>query len=135
MKQIFKRTATGAGVLALAAAGVTMMPSVANAAAYNGACGSSYGVIDAQSLPGLGTVYLTYSSSTGKNCVVTVRDNPGAKLPMAARVSLANAPWISDSGNFGTYAGPVYVSAAHSCVDWGGEINGVYAYEYNSHCG
>lgn len=119
--------AVGAG-LAVAA------PGSAFAAPYNGVCGSGYGVIDAQSLPGLGTVYLTYSSGTGKNCVVTIRDNPGARRAMAARVSLAGAPWISDVGNYTTYAGPVYVYARHSCVDWGGEISGVGAYEYNSHC-
>ncbi|PBC78072.1 hypothetical protein BX265_2831 [Streptomyces sp. TLI_235] len=134
MHQRLKRTATRAGVMAaVAAAAVTVMPTAAHAASYNGACGSGYGVIDSDSVSG-GTVFLTYNSSTGKNCVVTVRNSPGSAQHMAARVSKAGAPWISDEGNFTTYAGPVYVYAKGSCVDWGGEILNSYAYHYSEHC-
>ncbi|WDZ86001.1 hypothetical protein [Micromonospora cathayae] len=131
-----KKIVVGAATTAAVAAGLTTLtPGAAQAAPYNGACGSSYGVIDAMSLVGRGTVYLTYSGSTGKNCVVTVRDNPGTRLPMSASVSLAGAPWITDSGNYTTYAGPVYVSAPGRCIDWGGSINGLGSYQYNVHCG
>lgn len=129
-RSVFRVVATLAAVAGIAA----VTPVAAQAASYNGSCGSGYGVIDGLSLPGLGTVYLTYNGSTGKNCVVTVRDNPGAKKQMAAKISLAGDPWKVDEGNFTTYAGPVYVSARDKCIDWGGEISGVYAYEYRSHC-
>lgn len=136
MSTRLKKVAVTAAAVVAATAGVAIAaPGSAFAASYNGVCGSSYGVIDAMSLPGEGTVYLTYSSSTGKNCVVTIRDNPGSRLYMAARVSLAGDPWITDDGNFTTYAGPVYVHAPNACIDWGGEIDGVYEYEFNSHCG
>jgi hypothetical protein len=129
-----KTLALGGAVAAAATAAVAAPTTVAHAASYNGVCGSSYGVIDSGDLGSLGTVYLTYSSSTGKNCVVTVRDNPGTRKSMGAVVSLAGAPWISDSGSFTTYAGPVYVSAAHRCIDWGGWIDSTSYYAYNEHC-
>ncbi len=137
MSSKLKKFAASAGAAAALTAGLAAVtPGVAHAASYNGACGSGYGVIDAMSLPGLGTVYLTYSSGTGKNCVVTVRDNPGTSRAMAAKVSLStSSTWIQDVGNYTTYSGPVYVSAKGKCVDWGGEISGVGSYEYNSHCG
>jgi hypothetical protein len=124
------------GTAAIVAAALPVVgASSAQAASYNGACGSSYGVIDAASLPGYGTVYLTSSSAAGKNCVVTIRDNPGTRLPMNAYIRLSGtSTWHQNPGNFTTYAGPVYVSAAHQCIDWGGSINGVGFTEYNSHC-
>lgn len=124
------------GVAVVVAAALPLVgASSAQAASYNGVCGSSYGVIDAMSLPGYGTVYLTYSSATGENCVVTIRDNPGTRLFMSAYIELSGtSPWIEDAGNYTTYAGPVYVSAPHHCIDWGGNINGVYSAEFNSHC-
>ncbi|EYF02780.1 hypothetical protein [Chondromyces apiculatus] len=105
-----------------------------SAATYNGVCGSGYHVIASHALSG-GTVFLTYNSSTGKNCVVTVRNTSGARLPMTARVSKAGQPWIVDSGQFTTYAGPVYVYAPHACIDWGGSINGSNFNDYGVFCG
>ena len=102
-------------------------------AAYNGVCGSGYGVIDSHALNG-GTVYLTYNGSTGKNCVVTIRNTPGVRRSMCAKVSLAFAPWNEDCGSYTTYAGPVYVYAPNECIDWGGSIEGSSYYEYNTHC-
>ncbi|HEY5835967.1 spore-associated protein A [Streptomyces sp.] len=107
------------------------------AAAYNGACGSGYGVIDSLPISTLGTAYLTYNSSTGKNCVVTVRANPGTAMYMAAAIRLAgnSASEVIDAGNYTTYAGPVYLYAAGKCIDWGGQIGSVYNQEFGSHCG
>ncbi|MDC0710559.1 spore-associated protein A [Stigmatella sp. ncwal1] len=105
-----------------------------NALAYNGACGSGYGVIDSHAVAG-GTVYLTYNSSTGKNCVVTVRNSPGNRVQMCAKVSRAGAAWVQDCGSYTTYAGPVYVAAPNACIDWGGSIGGSPYHEYNTHCG
>jgi hypothetical protein len=105
-----------------------------NTLAYNGACGAGYAVIDSHSLTG-GAVYLTYSASTGKNCVVTVRSNPGSRVSMCAKVSRASAPWVQDCGSYTAYAGPVYVSARGACIDWGGSIGNSPYYESNVHCG
>ena len=81
------------------------------------------------------SVYLTFSGVTGENCVVTIRDNPGPRLPMNAYVRLSGTTtWNQDPGNFTTYAGPVYVSAPHHCIDWGGSISNEGFTEFNSHC-
>lgn len=104
-----------------------------SAASYNGVCGSGYAVIDSHALTG-GTVYLAYNRSTGYNCVVTIRNTSGTRISMNAKVSRAGQPWISDPGQFTTYAGPVKVHAPHACIDWGGEIGTSKFYEYNSHC-
>lgn len=120
--------------LLVAAAGmVALTPGVASAATYNGKCGAGYRVIDQGNLAG-GTVFLAYSRATGKNCVVTVRDRPGERLFMAARVSLSGQPWNSDEGQYTRYAGPVFVPARHQCIDWGGTIGSSEYYEYGVHC-
>jgi hypothetical protein len=109
----------------------------ATAATYNGACGSGYTVIDQLSLGTAGTVYLTYNSSTGKNCVVTVRTTPGTAIFMAAGIRLTGNPAseVDDTGNYTTYAGPVYLYAKGHCIDWAGQIGSVYNEQDNSHCG
>ncbi|WP_431681340.1 spore-associated protein A [Kitasatospora sp. KL5] len=136
MRKLIGRTAKAAVLSLAAAAGVVLAPATAEAADYNSACGSGYREIDHLTLSGYGTVFLTYNGSTGKNCVVTVRDNPGERLYMNALVRLAGSQqWIGDYGDFTSYAGPVYVSAAGRCIDWGGEIETVYLYRQNVHCG
>jgi hypothetical protein len=134
--RLTRRTVTGVGATLAVMAGIgAFAPTAAQAAPYNGTCGSGYGVIDALSLEGQGTVYLTYNGSSGKNCVVTVRNNPGARKDMSARISLAGKPWIEDTGNFTTYAGPVYVSARDKCIDWGGWIGNAVQHQFGTHCG
>lgn len=130
-------SAAVATATALASGTVALSAGEASAATYNGVCGSGYSVIDHWDLGAVGTIFLTYSDSTGKNCVVTVRSNPGMKLPMAAAVSLySSSTWTGhDSGNYTTYAGPVYVSAAGKCISWGGAISEEEYYSYGSHCG
>ncbi|WNV84395.1 spore-associated protein A [Umezawaea sp. Da 62-37] len=111
-----------------------LAPGVASAATYNGMCGSGYSVVNSRAVVG-GTVFLTYNASTGYNCVVTVRNSPGAKLPMGARVSRSSDPgWVYDNGDYTTYAGPVYRSAPGECVDWGGGINGSDIDVYGTNC-
>ncbi|WP_051386264.1 hypothetical protein [Actinokineospora inagensis] len=124
--------ATAAGI-ALGTA--VLAPGVASAASYNGACGSGYGVVNHRDLTG-GTVYLTYNNGTGLNCVVTVRNSPGAKLWMNARIARSDdIVWTQDPGYFGTYAGPVYRSAAGVCVDWGGDIDTATVTASGTNCG
>jgi len=104
------------------------------AAPYNGVCGSGYVVIDSLPLTG-GTIYLTYNSGNGYNCVVTVRSSPGTPLPMDAYVGLSGNELNDDFGHYTTYAGPVYVHAPHQCIDWGGWIDNSFNHQPNSHCG
>jgi|SRR5689334_4412712 len=130
-----RRWAAALGTLGVVLAGVLTGAGTASATVYNGACGGGYGEIDHRDLPG-GTVYLTYSGSTGNNCVVTVRDKPGTPVFMNAWIRLSGtSDWNQDPGNFTTYAGPVYVRAPGQCVDWGGEIAGYWVTVLNSHCG
>jgi hypothetical protein len=56
-------------------------------AKYNGVCGAGYTVVDSAPVGTAGTVYPTYNPSTGQDCVVTVRDRPGAAVSMLAAVT------------------------------------------------
>jgi hypothetical protein len=125
------------GVL-LAGLVVTLPAASAEAAAYNGACGSGYRVVNSMELPGRGTIYLTYSAQTGKNCVVTVRNNPDdQKVWMVAWLVRAGGDEFSndDYGYFFRYAGPVYLYAPNTCVDWGGTIRDMPGARYRTNCG
>ncbi|SBT49220.1 spore-associated protein A [Micromonospora narathiwatensis] len=126
------------GVTAAAVtAGALVNAGPAYAALYGGQCGSGYNIVNLADFPDLrGTVYLTYNASTGKNCVVTIREKPGTATLMEAYVRRSgNTAWIKESDNFTTYAGPVYVSAAGSCVDWGGTIGTASQTRYGTNCG
>jgi hypothetical protein len=148
------------GVSAVAAAGALLIGSTGGAVAapgentrfrtastgavtpatYNNACGAGYIVKETLPLTG-GHVYLTYDSSNGYNCVVTVRNSPGAATHMIAAIRLSyteSSPpgnWVIQDGNYTTYAGPVYLHAPGHCIDWYGQIGTAQATEYNSHCG
>jgi len=110
------------------------IPPPSTSAAYNGVCGAGYSVIDSHGVSG-GTVYLTFNASNGRNCVVTIRNTPGARVHMCAEVSLAGDIWNIDCGDYTTYAGPVYVTAPHQCIDWGGSIGDSTFTEFGTHCG
>ncbi|MFE7318014.1 spore-associated protein A [Streptomyces sp. NPDC057555] len=138
-----KRSSLIAGSAALAVAGIATMglATTASAApvpgAYNGACGSGYGVVNSLPVSGKGTVYLTYSAKTGRNCVVTIRKAPGARVFVRAVLGPSDhssAP-VSDGGKYTTYAGPVYLAAKGRCVDWGGTIEKVSVGVTGSNCG
>ncbi|MFL1378431.1 spore-associated protein A [Nocardiopsis protaetiae] len=134
MRTFLKKTAVLAAAVGVAVVGLA---APASAAAYGGQCGSGYGVVNKIEFPdNRGTTFLTYNSSNGNNCVVTVRTTPGAAAPMDAfiRVSGTSA-WKSDPGNFTTYAGPVYLSAAGRCVDWGGTIGTATKSLTRTNCG
>ncbi|MEU5722715.1 MULTISPECIES: spore-associated protein A [unclassified Micromonospora] len=135
--RISKKIAALGLTAAAATAGALVNASPAYAALYGGQCGSGYGVVNLIDLPDLrGTVYLTYSSSTGKNCVVTIREKPGTATLMEAYLRRSGtSTWQKDSGNYTTYAGPVYVSAAGSCVDWGGTIGTASKTRTGTNCG
>ncbi|MEW2546901.1 spore-associated protein A [Streptomyces sp. NPDC047002] len=107
----------------------------APATAYNNACGTGYGVVNSAPIGSAGTVYLTYSATTKKNCVVTVRANPGSAVHMTASLGLgSHTRDVVDEGNYTTYAGPVYLSAPGQCVSWRGEIAGTVAGKNQTNC-
>jgi hypothetical protein len=123
----------GATAFALPASAATTEP--ANAA-YNGACGTGYSVVDFNNVGTLGTVYLTWNDRTGENCAVTVRTKPGAAVYMQAKVFQTNHTQVSasDSGAYTTYAGPVYIPGRGECVTWRGQIADQYVVDAG-HCG
>lgn len=109
----------------------------AAAAEYNGACGDGYGVINSFDLSSdRGTIFLTYNNSTGNNCVTTVRTVAGTTTLVEAMVRVSGSTdWVIDSGDYTTYAGPVYVAAAGKCIDWGGTIGTDTRTFEGQHCG
>ncbi|MFD8545859.1 spore-associated protein A [Streptomyces sp. NPDC059649] len=139
-----KRSRAIAGSAVLAVAGLATMATATTAtaaptvtAAYNGACGSGYRVVNSVPVTGKGTVYLTYSAKTGKNCVVTVRNKPGKPVYVYTYITATDgsSDWVYDSGQYTTYAGPVYLPAKGRCVDWGGAIETVSVSVSGSNCG
>lgn len=132
----FRKTATAVGLAAVTAgAGLAATAVPASAATYGGQCGSGYTVVRSSSVGGSGTAFLAYNASNGKNCVVVVRNSPGTAVPMTARLKLSSeSSWQEDSGNYTTYAGPVYRAAAGQCVDWGGSIQNYVVHFENDAC-
>lgn len=133
-----RKTLAAAATVALTAGALALTAGPAQATSYNGACGTGYKVIDSMRVggTGLGTAYLTYNN--GWNCVVVVTDTPGARAYMEAILKRsADSEWAEDSGTFTQYAGPVYVYAAGSCVDWGGNVGSklITFITWDDHCG
>jgi predicted Ser/Thr protein kinase len=97
-------------------------------------CGSGYSVIDSHALAG-GTIYLLYNSSTGKNCVATLRTRVSSKISMSATLHVQGGSSSGDSGSYTYYAGPVALTAKSTCVEWGGSIASSSWISGWSHCG
>ncbi len=142
MKRMHRAAAvTAVAAAAVASAAVFAAPASATAqgayaAAYNGACGSGYGVLHGYDIGELGTVYLTWNERTGENCAVTVRARKGAPVYMQAKVFQTDHTQVSasDSGAYTTYAGPVYVPGRGECVTVRGQIDDAYA-SFAGFCG
>ncbi|MFI5615498.1 exo-alpha-sialidase [Amycolatopsis sp. NPDC051903] len=100
------------------------------------ACGAGYGVIGSAPLGPAGTVYLSYNSANGRNCVSTIKKSgAGTASPTSAYLQVQGAARTTDSGSFSYYAGPVSAPAAGRCVQWGGAI-GTATYDSPlEHCG
>ncbi|HJE60698.1 MAG TPA: spore-associated protein A [Nocardiopsis listeri] len=138
MKKLVRRSLAIAGTAVFATTALWTTASPASAATYNGACGSGYSVLGSDNVGQLGTVFLTYNDSTGQNCVVTIRNNPGQPVTwMNAGVRLSGDPGsaVEDPGHYTTYAGPVYLQAAGKCVDWSGTISNENGGAVDSFCG
>ncbi|MGW7578106.1 spore-associated protein A [Streptomyces sp. NPDC054765] len=135
------RAIAGSAVLAVASiatmTAATTASAAPKAAAYNGACGSGYSVVNSAPVSGKGTVYLTYSARTGKNCAVTVRNSPGKPVHMYTYLtpSDGSSAGVYDRGDYTSYAGPVYLRGKGICVDWGGTIESVSVSVSGSNCG
>ncbi|MEU7740778.1 peptidoglycan recognition family protein [Nonomuraea sp. NPDC049158] len=99
-------------------------------------CGTGFKVIDSAALGTAGTVYLTYNSTTGYNCVATIKKTQlGTASATTAYLEVEGQTRITDTGNFAYYAGPVRANAADKCVRWGGKA-GASTYDSPSeHCG
>ncbi|MEU0375065.1 spore-associated protein [Streptomyces sp. NPDC006283] len=98
-------------------------------------CGSGYKTVNSAPIGSLGTVYLTYNSSNGKNCVTTIRNNPGNARAMSAWIYVPDTnEGDEDYGQYTSYAGPTYVYGRAHCVDWGGNIGSVYVQVLGSNC-
>lgn len=132
------RYVAATAVLASAVAGsVVLAPSASAAtkAAYNGACGSGYKVVNSAPIGTQGTVFLTYNSAKGKNCVVTVRNSTGAAKNMFAYLYVNGSEESQlDEGLYKTYAGPIYDYGRGKCVDWAGGIDNQSTFTYGSNC-
>ncbi|GAA3396724.1 hypothetical protein GCM10020369_74380 [Cryptosporangium minutisporangium] len=104
-------------------------------------CGSGYRVVDSASLKKssgtvAGTVYLLFSKSSGRNCVVTLkRTSIGKKTSATAYLQVKGKTKVAETGKFAYYAGPIRAAAAATCVKWGGSAGGVRYDSPYEHCG
>jgi hypothetical protein len=97
-------------------------------------CGSSYRQIDSHAIAG-GKIVLAYSSTTGKNCVATMKSGNFKTRTAMTTFVRTKAHRASDSGSFGYYAGPAKLAATGTCVQWGGSIGGRSWTSGYGHCG
>ncbi|MGW4443952.1 spore-associated protein [Streptomyces sp. NPDC004682] len=123
---------------ALAGGATTALASPASAAPNTTpqkVCGSGYKTVNSAPVGSLGTVYLTYNSANGKNCVATIRSSPGTATEMSAWVYVPDTDaYDEDYGTYTSYAGPTYVYGKAHCVSWGGQIRNVYVQVTGSNC-
>ncbi|MFF5359983.1 spore-associated protein [Streptomyces scabiei] len=133
------RNVATAGALAALAVGAGTAFSTTASAAPNvtpqGVCGSAYKTVNSAPVGTLGTVYLTYNAKNGKNCVATIRTNPGTAKNMSTYIYVpATDEFDEDFGSYTSFAGPAYVYGKGYCVSWGGNIANVYVNVENSNC-
>lgn len=101
------------------------------------ACGSGFTVIDSHSFGAeVGAVFLLYSSSTGNNCVTTIKyTKVGTPSPVSAILEPEGGSRVEDAGSFSYYAGPVKAHAPDVCVRWGGSVGDKSWLSPFEHCG
>ncbi|WP_151485257.1 spore-associated protein [Streptomyces albicerus] len=135
----FNRSVLTAAAFAALAVGTTTALAAPASAAPNTTpqkvCGSAYKTVNSAPIGSLGTVYLTYNSSNGENCVATIRTNPGSAADMSTWIYVPDTDeGDEDYGQYTSYAGPAYVYGKGHCVDWGGHINNVHVQVTGSNC-
>ncbi|MFI8231007.1 spore-associated protein [Streptomyces sp. NPDC085900] len=127
---------TAMAALALGAATALAAPaSAAPNTTPQKVCGSAYKTVNSAAVGSLGTVYLTYNASNGKNCVATIRNNPGTAVDMSTWIYVPDTDQgANDFGQYTSYAGPAYVYGKGHCIDWGGSISNVTVQVTGSNC-
>lgn len=99
-------------------------------------CGKSFSVIDSAKLGKAGKAYLLYDSSSGKNCVTTLKHTKvGKSTAASAFLTVKGSKRHTDSGHFKYYAGPVKAKAKATCVKWGGSVGSKKYASGFEHCG
>lgn len=73
-------------------------------------------MIDSHDL-GAAKIYLLYNGA--KNCVVTWKDKPNSTYVATWLQRYSDGKIVGEDGNFSTYAGPKWLSAAGTCVAFG----------------
>lgn len=135
----FTRNAATAGTLTALVVGATATFGATAHAAPNitpqGVCGSAYKTVNSAPVASYGTIYLTYNSANGKNCVATIRTNPGTATYVSAYLYVPDTgEWAEDSGNYTSFAGPSRLYGKGHCVSWGGGIANVFVSVESSNC-
>ncbi|MFD7735211.1 spore-associated protein [Kitasatospora phosalacinea] len=118
----------GGTLLAAAPAEAATTPS--------GACGSGYYQIDHHAMGTVADIYLFYNGSS--NCAVTWVRNPNGTRTYDLRVHIerqSDYHEASDGGYYKYYAGPAKLSAAGTCISWGGFVEGSQWASGWEHCG
>ncbi|OZM74490.1 peptidase M23 [Amycolatopsis antarctica] len=99
-------------------------------------CGSGFTVINSHKLGSAGTAYLLYNASTKANCVTTLKAvSLGKESAASAFLEVQGSARVTDSGDFGYYAGPVKKAAGATCVKWGGSVGDESYTSPFEHCG
>ncbi|WP_406312664.1 hypothetical protein OHA77_29490 [Streptosporangium sp. NBC_01639] len=128
-----RRAAALTHAAVLAAAGlIVLSPAGADAATQQNLCGSSFGLVKTwpirQAGIEVGGIDVYYSNSTGQNCIIV---SPNARYPrgtfhhITAALSKSGSnrwEWDGPGKNYTQYAGPVYVYAKGSCINFYGEM-------------
>ncbi|GAA3114994.1 protein kinase domain-containing protein [Streptosporangium carneum] len=98
----------------------TPPPQRANPYTPQRVCGAGFYVQRSASFNG-GTTYQLYNSSSGTNCVVTMKTvDVGTATSVWATLEVQNGESKTDRGNYEYYAGPVFLSAKGKCVRFTG---------------
>ncbi|SEM05264.1 M23 family metallopeptidase [Nonomuraea pusilla] len=114
--------------------GGTSSGSSSNPYSAEQVCGAGFKAIDSAPLGSQGKVVLLYSTSTGENCVVTLRNSASGKAAMRAYLEVKGQARKTDAGSFQYYAGPVRAKAPRTCVKWGGAIGSAVYDSPFEHC-
>lgn len=101
-------------------------------------CGG-YRLIDTYNIPKSGpkkgVIELYYNAANGKNCAIARGSKVGVTYK-SVTISLSKGTFADhDYGQFSQYAGPVYLSAKHKCINVSGWIGKSKRDVYGVHCG
>ncbi|MEU3496978.1 hypothetical protein AB0O31_33355 [Kitasatospora cineracea] len=131
-----RKAALALGVLGMTAGMVTAAAPAEAATTPSGACGSGYYQIDHHALGTVADIYLFYNGSS--NCAVTWVRSPNGTRTYDLRVHIERKSDLheaSDGGYYNYYAGPAKLSAANTCISWGGYAEGTSWSSGWEHCG